>query len=427
MNVRYLDSRVSDRQHVPLLRLPTIGAEAEPVQAEQPALLMTNEIVSPGQLVEWGNQHKPDGYIVAVGCGMSLLLPSLFSADRPPRGVLLVDLDDRVVAMAHAFVAALQQTQSYEEFHERFLSHPLQSAVSFLTSEQAAPLSNLEASEIRQLNSGIDSLRNTGGQDVDALGRPNLIGAFSSVYHQWKQLADSGKICIHQGSICSAPLKYQDNFEASVKRLWPDFAEHGNVVYLSNVVDHVVDADVVQPVSSVIDGQPELGGHSDFEQIFRALLQFEIAANGLASSKQNSVLIWTTRMHSYRLQYSVNILEDNEVFDFCHFDHILHPTIILRHIQAFSFGHLESHQRDSSRSQDSIAGVVTSFDLMIEKYATALGVTTQLATEWVKAVKLYILAVVSQSSRRLTRVDGYNWVSKRFGSDFKRLVMLCEL
>lgn len=136
---------------------PGLETPQKAVRAEQPALMMTNERFSASKLKEWGEQHHPDGYIIAVGCGASLFLPHLFSVENPPRGVALIDLDDRVVAMSQAFVNALRRSQTYEEFYDRFFKDPVQAAPDFLPSEQASIFESLPRDEKLSLQSGINS------------------------------------------------------------------------------------------------------------------------------------------------------------------------------------------------------------------------------------------------------------------------------
>lgn len=420
MNVRYLDSRVSDRQHAPLLRLPTIGAEAEPVQAMQPALLMTNEIVSPGQLVEWGNQHKPDGYIVAVGCGMSLLLPSLFSADRPPRGVLLVDLDDRVVAMAHAFVAALQQTQSYEEFHQRFLASPFDLAPGFVSSEHAEIIQRIEPYDRQLLLSGINRLRRIGSQEVNQFGQPNLFRALARVYPQWKHLADGGNIGIHQGSMLSAAPVQQQDFASRVRQLWSDYDQRSNVVYLSNILDH----HMADEIGRLMESEPALSGTRSYQRVTSLLGSCQKETNSFDGMQKPAVVLHTLRLLRYRLQCSVASLNSVHPLDF---EYAAYDPDLLQ-----TFRSLLDFQIKAGVSVHSLAATTPilqwkgreSYYAQLHRYAAHLNMHPDVLQRYLSEVRSYVLSFVTTAlSLGLSRIDAYQWIEQRFGPDVKMLVM----
>jgi len=116
------------RSYVP----PVIEARSDRLAA-----LATNEKID-GTMFRAIKNHNPDGYIVAVGCGMSLGLPLGFHKDSPPKGVGLVDVDKHVVAFTKAFFNAVRQTKNPADFYNRFYRDPVALATDFLNDDQEA-------------------------------------------------------------------------------------------------------------------------------------------------------------------------------------------------------------------------------------------------------------------------------------------------
>lgn len=69
----------------------------------------TNERVNPELLVKLRNQKQaPDGYLVAVGGGNWASLLDAFPKDKPPKGIVLINIDPNSIAKLETLVGALR-------------------------------------------------------------------------------------------------------------------------------------------------------------------------------------------------------------------------------------------------------------------------------------------------------------------------------
>lgn len=87
------------------------------------AILDTNEKTTVG-FYETIREENPNGYVVGVGTGNIFSLLNCFKEDNPPKGMVLVDTDPRVVTVGRMIVDSLRQAETSSDFIDNFFRLP---------------------------------------------------------------------------------------------------------------------------------------------------------------------------------------------------------------------------------------------------------------------------------------------------------------
>jgi hypothetical protein len=198
------------------------------------AALSTNERVDSG-LFKAIRNHNPGGYIVAVGCGMSVGLPLGFKEEQSPKGVVLIDTDRHVNAISKAFITAVKETNNITEFYNQFYIDPITNAEKFLKDDKEAmmTLNTMTTTKGNSIREQIDRSRGDYSKRVAANGHPSLDNILTATYGSWKKWIKEGKVTAILGSLTDKEIMN------AVTNL-PEFRKSTNVVYLSNIIDHII-------------------------------------------------------------------------------------------------------------------------------------------------------------------------------------------
>lgn len=221
----FLTSRLSYRDYKP--------TELDP-RSNRLAVLATNERVDT-HIYDQIKRKGPNGYIVAVGSGLSLSLPSTFKKESPPKGVVLIDIDRKVTAITRAFVNALKANTTYEEFYENFYSNPIEKAEGFLSDspEDLNTIRTMSSGWADEIESQIDRSKRESAKVIEN-DRVSLYQVLSRDFELWRQLAINDQIAIINGS-------FVDKSVAEAVTALPEYEKSTNLIYLSNIADHIVD------------------------------------------------------------------------------------------------------------------------------------------------------------------------------------------
>lgn len=212
------------------------------------ALLGTNETIADGFLEELRRQES-DGYFIGIGLGHALaFLPQLYNQKQLPKGVVLADIDPRVVVVGKLLFDKLASSSNAETFNREFFG---QSEEAFLAEIEAHKATFSEAlrrrvdhlgeAAWRKVYQGIQQdfeySKNSGGisKTIFKQGRQtDVIHALGDplVFQFYKTLLEQGNITIEYTDFTN-PV-----FIQAVKEL-PDFSRSRNIIYTSNIVDHI--------------------------------------------------------------------------------------------------------------------------------------------------------------------------------------------
>lgn len=214
-----------------------------------PGLLETNESTPEGFYEGLRQGWAPDGYIYGPGCGNVLSMLEAFAGT--PRGLVLADTDPAVVLAAKVLVAGLVHHPRLEDFVTAFFCggrswlEVLEGEV--LSGGISKPLrGHLEAHRGRMwaaLEELTEGFSHAPGEVPELLarweahhpprGRPIPVRTFlARNYDKLHRLAAGGDLAVVPGSLLDPAVI------AAVAGL-PGFGESTNVIYLSNVADHL--------------------------------------------------------------------------------------------------------------------------------------------------------------------------------------------
>lgn len=209
------------------------------------AIIGTNETVGDG-FFEAVQAKKPDGYIVGVGIGNALTLVHCFPDDSIPKGLVLSDIDPRVVAVGKLLVKKVRESDSPAVFKKNFFGlspSDFQKEMQVVIQEEGnSVLQQRLATEPsdtwdkiwKQVQHDIDyplpwrDIRayTYEGQNV------NVAEAMMEKFSVFKHLADANNIAVAYCDFTNPA------FVEAVRQL-PDFENSTNIIYLSNIVDHI--------------------------------------------------------------------------------------------------------------------------------------------------------------------------------------------
>lgn len=198
------------------------------------AALASNEKIDKN-LFKAIKNHTPDGYIVSVGCGMSMGLPLGFRLDKSPKGIIIVDVDKHVIALSKALINAIKQTKNSAEFYNLFYVDPITNAKNFLKEdpEALAAFEEMGFEKEEALRFQIERSRGSYQRRISEKGRPNIDNILVSTYDKWKALTNDGRVAIIHGSLT-------DEEVIDTITSLPEYSNSTNIIYLSNIIDHIV-------------------------------------------------------------------------------------------------------------------------------------------------------------------------------------------
>lgn len=198
------------------------------------AALASNERIDKN-LFKAIKNHTPDGYVVSVGCGMSMGLPLGFKLDKSPKGIVLVDVDKHVIALSKALINAIKQTKNPTEFYNLFYVDPITNAKKFLKEdpEELATFEEMGFEKEEALRLQIERSRGSYQRRISEKGRPNIDNILVSTYDKWKVLINEGRVAIIHGSLI-------DKEVIDTITSLPEYSSSTNIIYLSNIIDHIV-------------------------------------------------------------------------------------------------------------------------------------------------------------------------------------------
>ncbi|MEK7517370.1 MAG: hypothetical protein AAB583_02380 [Patescibacteria group bacterium] len=206
------------------------------------ALLDTNEKVPVG-FFETIQEKNPDGYIVGVGVGNVFSLLNCFQERNPPRGMVLVDIDPRVVTIGKILVDSLKQAETPSDFVNDFFGLPkdkLEARIRETISKEKNVVlrQRLEKIPSQEWERTIKAVQGwsfltpdfkSGVQEKESYdGAMTMINKFDV----FREMARSNNIAV----ICSDFTNL--DLIVSIQDL-PGFRESRNIIYMSNIVDHI--------------------------------------------------------------------------------------------------------------------------------------------------------------------------------------------
>lgn len=188
-----------------------------------PAILGTNEKTPEGFFDQIQQSYQPNGYIYGAGCSNILPMVNAFS-DRP-KGLVMVDIDPAVVLYGRMFVNVLKRTPSLRDWEGSIYGNSQRFEEEVLdTVEDVRLKAQFEKHRLRMREYMGDELYWPLSSDLS--GNTN----YYDVLHQ---IAKEGNIAvIHADMFDSEVLRYVAELLG--------FKHSNNVVYISNVPDHLV-------------------------------------------------------------------------------------------------------------------------------------------------------------------------------------------
>lgn len=207
------------------------------------AIIGTNETVGSG-FFEAVQDKKPDGYVVGVGDGNVFTMLHCFPDNVVPKGIVTADIDPRSVASGKLLINKIKQSNSAEQLNAAFFNisdNDFNTAFQEIIEVEENPSlkevwQKLGEKERDQILKGIrkkeyfswhfNRLYETEGQNIDVMGA--ILDKFAIL----KQLAEEDNISISWADFTDP------KFISAVNQL-PDFDNSTNIIYSSNIVDHI--------------------------------------------------------------------------------------------------------------------------------------------------------------------------------------------
>lgn len=218
----------------------------------------------------------------------------------------------------------------------------------------------------------------------------------------WKNLAEADKIQILHASVTDSRVK------DALLAQWPDYGDHVNVVYHSNVLDHLVDDAYPTDVS------PSSSLHESFwiTNLDKRMPAQVAALNQWEDWAGQALFIHTLRMLNYKLRLEVGGIQDVHPLDFAY-------TRNLQNFIKFLPNPVEAESRvDYQRlalSNDRLAYLVT-------LYTETTALSQELVLLSAKTFSTYISMYNMTRSAAGKNEDWFEWLERRFGSVLVELV-----
>lgn len=244
----FIENRMCERTvRIPYLR--AAGLEAAFITQERGEATLFHEIRD--------GDNPPNGYLVGVGFGAAFFSLELFPT--APKGIVLADMDPRVVIFGRAAIEAVKRHATRKEFVQNFLDYHLEEMSELMREVREQLFANdsrvnkyeindtnlhLIAEEVRRGSNTLSMLfdedefiREEAQRSLREFPKNEAqldhIGfMFARHYDKLRQLALDGKFTIVHGDMVNL------NFLQILSEL-PGFTGARNVIYLSNIADHV--------------------------------------------------------------------------------------------------------------------------------------------------------------------------------------------
>jgi len=222
-----------------------------------PAIIGTNE-TSTVDFFEAVQAKNPDGYLIGVGAGNAFTLIHGFRADLIPKGVIFADIDPRAVAVGKMVINGLKHAESAQDFERKFFGMPEEdfqhSIKHLIASEQNSSLKERwlkmdtktwqdvwQQLGKREYFTWDEKSEAPEGQNIDTIGA--MLDKFSVL----KQLAMEDNIAMNYADFTDA------SYIEAVREL-PGFQDSSNIVYFSNIVDHITERGTQLANLSILEG-----------------------------------------------------------------------------------------------------------------------------------------------------------------------------
>jgi hypothetical protein len=212
-----------------------------------PGLLMTNENLAE-DLVEriQRDERSPDGYVFGAGFGNILSMLLMYPADRDPKALLCADVLPEVVLTGRMFVnlLATKPVVGFDAFwHDRARNEDLlrscyDKAVLMERNQIVQDrFKELRFDDVhRYLEQAVSfdllPFRGLKLQKGDPFERIAVIAVIRDRFEQLTKMAEEGRIGIAFADITNPKV-------IEVAKNMPGFLDLKNIVYLSNIVDHI--------------------------------------------------------------------------------------------------------------------------------------------------------------------------------------------
>jgi len=207
------------------------------------AILDTNEKVPVG-FFEAIKEKNPDGYIVGVGVGNVFSLLNCFQEENTPKGMVLVDVNPKVVVVGKLLVDSLKHSETPSDFSNSFFRLPtdkLQEHIrEIIEREENADLKQrLENVPQKDWEKVIGDIQGWASMDEEyarsLLEKGNYEGVVTilSKFNVLREMARLDNIAVIYSDFTNPALI------DSVRDL-PGFKGSRNIIYMSNIVDHIL-------------------------------------------------------------------------------------------------------------------------------------------------------------------------------------------
>ncbi len=174
------------------------------------AIFGTNESNNPDFYESVARDYKPNGYIYGPGCGNIISMVKAFQT--APKGLIMVDIDPDVVQFGKAFVKYLKENETFTGFVGSF--------------SQADPKNLNRLAEMVEDSFSFNFY-------VKDDSRPDAV--LAKRYSMFHQMAKDDNIAVLHADLFDTELmRYVSGL--------PKFKTSNNLVYISNVADHIVRA-----------------------------------------------------------------------------------------------------------------------------------------------------------------------------------------
>lgn len=211
----------------------------------QLGIVETNEMLSYDTAMKIKNdQNAPNGYIFGAGFGNIVSMTLLYPEGTVPKAICAVDVIPDVVVAGRIIEKMTANNTSFSDFKENLVnSESIDSLFEEVISEEInstvkSRFQAVDKNEIKKQFKSIKDKSNVGSQSYTEMLIPNdstridVLAVIQKQYELLHRMAVDGNIGIAYADITSPAVLEK------IKSL-PEFAEKRNIIYLSNIIDHL--------------------------------------------------------------------------------------------------------------------------------------------------------------------------------------------
>lgn len=260
-------------------------------------LLATNEDL-PDTVIDQVRMTAPDGYIVGAGFGNILAMTLFFNEHQPPKSILAMDVMPEVVVTGRVIVKLIGQSEDFLTFWKSLTE------TGTLKMLYDGVIADEENDRIQQrlkdfnFESMTEELKQIVGREYLPQSGYRISVPFSnnqrlSVIAIIKDRFDILHSLAKTGNIGVGYADMTDPSILEIIKSMPDFSEAKNVIYMSNVIDHLTrrgsDLSRIHDMDtlSLVDN-----GNSTFVDTTQQSLDYELRANREVPQYTESDLIY---------------------------------------------------------------------------------------------------------------------------------------